>query len=222
MTTASSTLLHISNGGWSAIAAWVGLLLAVAAAIFGFVQFREARRIREEQAQPYVAMYMEPAEADPQAVDLIIKNFGATAAKDVRVKIDPPLKQLAGGETTDVKVPSLIRTLVPGQSWTTFWDTAIARNTVEGVPKTHTATITFRDARGRDLGPYTFDLDWDAIIERGWIVTYGMHQLAGAVRDVRDLLKNRGDLGTHHVMSYDGDAHNQRERERYEQHTKEQ
>jgi hypothetical protein len=219
--TTAHTFLDISNGGWSAIASCGGLLLAIAAAIFGYRQFSEARRTREEQAQPYVAIYMEPTEADPHAVDLIIKNFGATAAKDVHVTIDPPPEQLAGGEITDVKVPSLIRTLVPGQEWTTFWDTAIARNNAEDVPKRHTATISFTDLRGRKLGPYTFDLDWDAIIERGWIVTYGMHELARAVRDIRDLLKNRGDLSNHHVMSFDGDAHNEQERERWEQVVKE-
>ncbi len=53
------------------------------------------------------------------------------------------------------------------------------------------------------------------------IVTYGMHELARAVRDIRDLLKNRGDLSNHHVMSFDGDAHNEQERERWEQVVKE-
>jgi len=218
--TTAHTFLDISDAGWSAIAACGGLVLAIAAAIFGYRQFREARRTREEQAQPYVAIYMEPTEADPSAVDLVIKNFGATAAQDIHVTIEPPLKQYAGGHVADIKVPSLIRTLVPGQDWRTFWDTARAR-TSEEIPRHHTVTIDFEDTRERRLGPYNFDLDWDAVIDRGYLVTYGMHELARAVRDIRDLLKNRGDLSSHHVMSFDGDAHNEQEHERWEQVVKE-
>lgn len=47
------------------------------------------------------------------------------------------------------------------------------------------------------------------------------NELARAVRDIRDLLKNRGDLSNHHVMSFDGDTHNEQERERWEQMVKE-
>jgi hypothetical protein len=218
---ASHTFLDVSSGAWAAIAAWVGLLLAFAAAGFAWVQLREARRTREEQAQPYVAMYMEPTEADPQAIDLIIKNFGATAARDIHVTIEPPLKQYAGGQVTDIKVPSVIRTLVPGQDWTTFWDTAIARND-DAIPKHHRATIDFEDARGRKLGPYTFDLDWGAIMDRGYLVTYGMHELAGAVRDIRDLLRNRGNTDHHRVVAYDGDERDRQEREQWERVRREQ
>lgn len=208
------TVFNISNAGWSAIAACGGLLLAIAAAIFGYRQFGEARRSREEQAQPYVAIYMEPSEADAQAINLVIRNFGATAAQDIHVAIEPPPKQYAG-HVTDLKVPSVIHTLVPGQDWTTFWDTAIARNSDE-IPRHHTATIGFKDTRGRELGPYTFDLDWNAIMDRGYLVTYNMHELARAVRDIRDLYRSRGDSGHAKVMAYDGDAHDERERERWE------
>jgi hypothetical protein len=65
--TTAHTFLGISNGGWSAIAAWVGLILTVIAALYAWSQLREARQTRNEQAQPYVAIYMEPSEPDPNA-----------------------------------------------------------------------------------------------------------------------------------------------------------
>lgn len=219
--TTASTFLEISNGGWSAIAAWAGLLLAIAAAIFGFFQFREARRVRSEQAQPYVAIFMEPTEADPNAVDLIVKNFGATAAHDISITIDPPPKSSVNGAVDDVTVPSKISTLVPGQAWSTFWDTTFHRENT-GLPERHTATINFKDSRNKQLGPYTFDLDWAQIMGRGWIVTHGMHQLAGAVREIRDEYKHRGDRSYSHVLVYSGDERDRRERERWEQHMKDQ
>jgi hypothetical protein len=215
MASASHTLLDVSNGGWAAIAAWVGLLLAVMAAVFAFFQFREAQRLRAEQAQPYVVIYTEPTEADPNAVDLIIKNLGATAAKDIEVAIDPPPQMSVGGSVDDVQVPTLIRTLVPGQAWSTFWDTTYSRKD-KGLPSHHTATVRFRDSRNHTLGPYTFDLDWDQIIGRGWIVSYGMHQLTDAVRDIRDLIRHRGDTRYTYVLSYSGEEHDRRQREHYE------
>jgi hypothetical protein len=217
--TTAHTFLDISDAGWSAIAACGGLLLAIAAAIFGYRQFREARRTREEQAQPYVAISMEPTEPDPNAVDLIIKNYGETAARDVEIEFDPPLKSSLAPE--DVKVPGIIHTLVPGQAWTTFWDTAIQRKDSE-LPDHYTATIRFKNMRGKQLGPYTFDLDWNQIIDRGWIVTHGMHALATAIREIRDEYKHRGDRSYSHVLVYSGDERDRRERERWEQVTKEQ
>jgi hypothetical protein len=211
-TTTAHALFGVSDGGWSAIAAWVGLSLAAAAAIYARSQFQEARRTRDEQAQPYVAIFMEPTEADPNAADLIIKNFGATAARDIRIKIDPPPQSTVDG----VKVPNTIHTLVPGQEWSTFWDTLLRRKDTE-LPSHHTATITFKDSRDRQLGPYMFDLDWNQILDRGWIVTHGMHELAGAIREIRDEYKHRGDSQFSHVLMFDGD-----ERERWEQAVKEQ
>ena len=70
--TTAHTFLEVSSGGWAAIAAWVGLLLLAAAAIVAFFQLRLGQRLREEQAQPYVAISMETTEPDPNAVDLII------------------------------------------------------------------------------------------------------------------------------------------------------
>lgn len=207
----ASTFLGISNGGWSAIAAWVGLLLAVIAARFAWSQFREARRTRDEQAQPYVVIYAEHNEAHPHFIDLIVKNFGATAARDITITIDPPLQRSAGAEIEDVKGPGQIRTLVPGQEWRTFWDSTIHREEL-GLPSHHTATIEFSDSRDRKLGPYTFDLDWGQIMDRGWIETYGMHQLAEAIRETRDLLKNRGDHSHMRVLAYSGEQHDKRQR----------
>lgn len=216
----TQTFLDISNGGWAAIAAWVGLLLAIAAAIFGYFQFREARHVRAEQAQPYVAVFMEPTEADPNAVDLIIKNFGATAARDIEITIEPPPKSSMNGSVEDLKVPNTIHTLVPGQQWSTFWDTTFHRKD-QGLPVHHTATISFKDLRDRRFGPYAFDLNWEQILDRGWIVTHGMHQLAGAVREIRDVYKKRGDSQYTRVLAYSGDEHDRREREYWEERRKE-
>jgi hypothetical protein len=241
----ASTLLEISNGGWSAIAAWVGLLLAALAALYARRQFlesketraqqaQEADRIREaqsqeaqhtrdeqarlaaEEAQPYIVIYAEPTPSHPHFIDLIIKNFGATAAKDISIRIEPPLMRFAGGSGEPVETPSLIRTLVPGQEWRTFWDSTI--DTIQLHMDHHTATVEFCDSRSRQLGPYTFDLDWSHLIHRGWITTRGMPELAEAAEGIRDVLKNwKGTGNAMRVLAYDGYEHDKREREFFEE-----
>jgi hypothetical protein len=217
----ATTLLHISNPAWTAIAAWVAVLLAVGAATVALFQLRESQRLRAEQAQPYVVIYMESTEADQHAVDLVVKNSGATAAKDIQLTIDPAPKISTSEPVEEIKVPSVIRTLVPGQEWRTFWDTTLRRDEC-GLPRHHTATIEFHDSRGQKLGPYRFDLDWDQVFDRGYIVTYGMHELAGAVREIRDLLKGwKGTGNAMRVLAYSGEEHDKQQREFWEQRRKE-
>jgi hypothetical protein len=216
----ASTFLDISNVGWQAIAAWVGLLLLAVAAVVAFFQLRLGQRLRAEQAQPYVVIYAQHNEAHPHCIDLIVKNVGATAARDITITIDPPLKRSASAELEDVNGPDQIRTLVPGQEWRTFWDTTIRREEL-GMPSRYTATIEFSDSRGRKLGPYAFDLDWGQIMDRGWVDTYGLHQLVEAIRDARDALKSRGDRHYMRVLAYSGEEHDKRERESWEKHRQE-
>jgi hypothetical protein len=216
-----ATLFDISNSGWSAIAAWVGLLLVAVAALVAYFQLRNARQLRAEQAQPYVVIYMESTEADEHAVDLVVKNSGATAAKDIHLTIDPAPQMSASDPVEEIKVPSVIRTLVPGQEWRTFWDTALHRDE-RGLPRHHTATIEFSDSRGHLLGPYRFDLDWDQVFDRGYIVTHRMHDLAKAAQDIHTVLLGWRQQNALRVLAYDGDEHDRRQREYYEKRQREQ
>lgn len=191
-------------------------MLVAVAALVAFFQLRLGQRLRAEQAQPYVVIYAEHNETHPHFIDLIVKNFGATAARNITITIDPPLQRSVGGEVEDVKGPDQIRTLVPGQEWRTFWDSTIHRKEL-GMPALYTATIEFSDSRERKLGPYTFDLDWGQIMDRGWIETYGMHHLTEAVRETRDLLKKRGDHNHMRMLAYSGEDHDKRQRKFWEE-----
>ena len=75
----------MSPGGWTGLAACITAAVAIGAAIIGRNQLSEARRLRKEQAQPYVVVFLSQIEGDAQHMDLVIKNFGKTAATDVRV-----------------------------------------------------------------------------------------------------------------------------------------
>lgn len=127
---------------WSALAAWVAVVVGIATIIVAGSyakqqvakaqeQIDEARRTREEQAQPNVVMYAEPNEIDWQELEVVIKNFGTTPAYDIVAIVDPPLESLpnglSGNANYKIPVPPSIPILAPGQEWRTFWDSAVER-----------------------------------------------------------------------------------------------
>lgn len=106
---------------WSALAAWVAVLVGIAtvvvagryakqqvdkaqehvreAQIARLDQDRQAReaietqvRIAEEQAQPNVVLYTELNPSTKRFIEIVVKNFGTTPAYHVKAALDPPLK----------------------------------------------------------------------------------------------------------------------------------
>lgn len=204
--------LGLPAEAWSALASWSAVLFAVVAGLIARGQLREARRLREEQAQPYVVAYAESSQVGEWVIDLVVKNFGATAATGVRVEFDPPLRRAASGEEA-VDFPEVIPVLVPQQEWRTFWDTGIARLQSE-LPDRHVATVCFSDSHERELPPYTFVLDWKPMKAREVITVYGPHHAAKALRELSKEVKTwrEGAGGGVSVYARDGDARDERVR----------
>jgi hypothetical protein len=204
------TLLHISNPAWTALAAWAAVGLALLAGLVAFFQLREARRLRAAQAQPYVAIYTEENAAVWTAIDLVIKNFGATVAMDIRVAIDPAPQRAAGGSIEDVWTPQTIETLVPGQEWRTFWDTTLGREESE-LPSRYDAKLVFADTNGAQFN-YAFVLDWEPLTKRGAIVASTPHDGVQALEAIRDTLAGwrENAAGGLRVVARDGDARDER------------
>ncbi|WP_006245936.1 hypothetical protein [Mycolicibacterium tusciae] len=121
---------HVSPEGWSALAAWATVLIAFGAAVFAWFQVREARRTREEQAQPNVVIYSELNPAVKQFIEIVVKNFGTTPAYHVKVSVTPPLtstpNSLSGDNLYEIPIPEFL-ILAPGQEWRTGWDHSVTR-----------------------------------------------------------------------------------------------
>lgn len=121
---------HVSPEGWSALAAWATVLIAFGAASFAWFQVREARRTREERAQPNVVIYSELNPAAKRYIEIVVKNFGVTPAYNVKVTVTPPLKStpnlLSGDKLYEIPIPEFL-IFAPGQEWRTGWDNAPAR-----------------------------------------------------------------------------------------------
>ncbi|MFI4977725.1 MAG: hypothetical protein ACHQC8_03470 [Solirubrobacterales bacterium] len=180
----------MSASGWTALAGVGALALALGAALVAGWQLKEARTLRIERAQPYVAIFAEPSAAASWVFDLVIKNFGRTPATDVRVKIEPRLTRAGSnnGVGEVVELPDVIPILVPGQEWRTLWDTQIARKD-SALPSSHSASVRFSDAHGKRKYSFDFGLDWDSAARRDVVDVHGLHDAAKALRGIDATLK---------------------------------
>lgn len=207
-----------SPADWSAAAAWVTVLIALVAAFLAFRQVGEARRLREAQAQPYVVAYMEPSAVQPQIINFVVKNFGSTVARNVRLVTSPSLQRSVGGAVEDVELFAELPTLVPGQSWQTMWDFGPERAQSD-LPKRHEVSVDANDYRGRPLRKETFILDWAPYERRQWVTEHGVHDAAKALREIDRKIGRwqdsaRGGLA---VFVRDGDDKDRQERARMEE-----
>ncbi|MET7808800.1 hypothetical protein [Micromonospora chersina] len=184
------TLHDWNSGNWSAAATVAGLLVALTAAFIALGQAREARRLRKEQAQPYVVAFMEPAAASPLIIDLVVRNFGTTAAFHVTLEASPPLQRSRGdaGGKQDVWIFDELPILAPGQEWRTFWDFSRSRGETD-LPDRHEVTVKYEDSQGKKLPESRSTLDWSMVKGRVWTVTYGLHDAAKALREIQAVLK---------------------------------
>jgi hypothetical protein len=208
-----------SPASWAALAAWVTVLVAVAAGTVALQQVREARKLREEQSQPYVVAYIEPSRATEHLIDLVIRNFGSTAAYDITVDIEPrPQRTARNAKVEEVQLFSRLPVLVPGQEWRTLWDNGPDRAEAN-LPDHHTAIVRYSDSRKRQLPPLRSELDWTPYRQRRWVVVYGQHDAAQALRDIKQIFSRWQDNihGELAVVVRDGDVRDKRQREQFEE-----
>jgi hypothetical protein len=205
---------------WSAFGTNFTALIALAAGIVAWRQLREARRLRLEQAQPYVVCFAERTPGHDQALDIVIRNFGTTAARDIALKVTPPLMRSghAGNPPEEVKLPAALPVLVPGQEWRTWWDLGISRAEVDLVSR-HDAVVSYKDSQGKPLPPTPSVIDWEDFSDRTWLVTYGVHEVATALRDLSKTVASFKYRMSGGLAAYvrDADVMDRREREEWKE-----
>ena len=133
-------LAGLGSGGWLTIAAWASLALGVVALVYLHRQFRRHHQRNAERIRPHVAVFMEQHPADWHIVELVVRNFGQTAAHDVRFDFahPPTVAQYedryddSPPEIVELRLPSELAILAPGQEWRTVWDSARDRAELGG------------------------------------------------------------------------------------------
>lgn len=183
---------------WSAAAGVATALVALIATFVGLGRLREAQTLRcqqerdalalrRERAQPYVAVFMEPLVAvDPKFQELVIKNFGATAAFSIRIESEPTMAREWQGQAQKVPLPE-VPTLVPGQEWRVLWDFFPARHEA-GLPDRHEVKVLFEDSRGESF-TLAYTLDWGTNRDRLGVKTFGVHH---GVKELQRIRKRLG------------------------------
>lgn len=175
-------ITKIDSGTWVAWAVWAALTIGVIALILTNRQIQRNRQLTAEQARPYVAMLMEPHVADWHVIELVVRNFGRTAAYDIGFSFpNPPTvaeyENASEGyaDVVELQLPRELPTLAPGQEWRMVWDSAIDRAEIgRGVESRFPGTVTYYDRpqqprgwrfwhRGRRRLETKVVLDWDAL-----------------------------------------------------------
>jgi hypothetical protein len=174
---------------WSALAAWIGLALLAVAAVIAYLQVREARSLRREQARPFVTVDFVGRSV---MIMVVLKNVGPTIARNVRVTFDPPLiSSDANPHVKSVASDALeagLPTLVPGREVRWFFDTMPAR--IDGdLPLRYTATIEYEGFDDERFSyPQILDLEPLAgALQSEPTIT----DVVDRLREIRDALKKK-------------------------------
>jgi hypothetical protein len=199
----------LAPGDWQAISSIGTLVVAVVAAAIALTQVQQARRLRIEQARPYVAAYLE--RADAHTMDLVIKNFGLTTARDVRLKSDRPLRMRWDQDSETLELFESLPVLVPGQEWRTMWD--INGHRIEDDELPYELTVMTNDSRGKRLPDEKFTLDTRPHLGSFIKDEKGLHEIAESLLKIERSVSRWGATGDGLlVFARDGDAHEERRR----------
>ncbi len=203
------SIANVETSTWLVWAAWAALALGVFALIFTQRQLQRNRALAAEKTRPYVGMLMEPHVADWHVIELVVRNFGQTAAYDVRFNFpNPPTvaeyENASDGyaDVVELQLPRELPTLAPGQEWRMVWDSALDRAEIgQGVESRFEGTVTYFDRPEQSRGwkfwrrarrplETKVVLDWDALPPVQRIELMTTHDLAKREKQKLELLRN--------------------------------
>ncbi|ORV81839.1 hypothetical protein AWC11_25175 [Mycobacterium interjectum] len=209
---------QVGSGTWLAGAAWAAIVLGVVALVLISRQLKLNRRLAAERTRPQVAMFMEPHPADWHVIELVVRNFGQTAAYDIRFAFPSPLtvaeyENAADGyaDVVELQLPRELPVLAPGQEWRMVWDSALDRAEIgTGIESRFAGSVIYYDrpdkprgwrfwAAERPMLQTSVVLDWDALPPVQRIELMTTHDLAKREKQKLELL--RGLLTYFHYAS---------------------
>jgi hypothetical protein len=197
---------------WAAVtawAAWATVAVYVVLGIFAWIQVLQARRLREEQARPFVIVDFEPG----FLVYLTVENVGRTMARDVSIRFDKPLQSTLSGPREIDESPLLrkpIPTLPPGRKIRVLFDQYAARLEA-GLPLTYDVTLRYEGPFGKKEWEHPYRLDL-GIYLGSQEPPKGLPELVTEVENIRKELQKWRD-GTRGLLVQAIDRRRQQRRE---------
>jgi hypothetical protein len=189
-----SAVLTAATSGADQLAAWstfaqaalVALALVVAA-----VQLADARADKRARERPFVVVEFD-GERHPEEVDIVVRNIGATIARDVEISFDPPLQttfdDTGYGASFMKSFTEGIPALNPGQSLRAMFDTGAQRAQAD-LPSRYVATISYSgDLRGAQPYSESAVLDLDLFRNRLYSKRYTVHDVYGQLEQMNATL----------------------------------
>ncbi len=211
-------ITDVGSSTWLAWAAWAAIALGIIALALASRQLNRNRRLLAEQNRPHVAMLMEPHPSDWHIIELVVRNFGRTAAYDIQFAFSnrPTVAQYESAtdgyaDVVELQLPRALPVLAPGQEWRMVWDSALDRAEIgSGIESRFTGTVIYYDRPQRPRGPRFWRrertpletevvLDWDELPPVQRIELMTTHDLAKREKQKLELL--RGLLTYFHYAS---------------------
>jgi hypothetical protein len=169
---------------WAATGQVSTAVIAVLAAIFAFVQIRQARTERREKDAPYVIVFSSYRRFGPMLLTSPSPTSGHTLARDATISFDRKLESTSRtGDLDEAKVVREgISTMPPGMKLSTLFDLTHERIKTE-LPMSYTVTVSLENSRGkRQRLQYPLDLGIYYGLEG--FRAQGMHQMSKSLSDI--------------------------------------
>ncbi len=178
-------------GDWEAFGTNLTVVVAIVAALFAYRQVKEAQRTRQEQAQPFVVVDIQPKESVSwRILNLVIENVETTLARDVKIRFTPQIGTSQSGY--DLANSALLRegipTLPPHRRIEVLFDVSFERVKTE-LPMRYEAEVIFKDSRGRQQDPLNYVIDLGYLCGLQRVEEYGVHHTAKALSEIEKTLK---------------------------------
>jgi hypothetical protein len=170
---------------WAAVAAraaWATVGIYIVIGLFAWRQVHEARKLREEQARPFVIVDFEP----DFLVYLTVENLGRTMARDVTIHFDKLLETTLKDRPKLDELPLFrepIPTLPPGKKIRVLFDQFPARLDA-GLPLTYDVTLRYQGPTGRKEWKHPYRLDLGMYVGAA-LPTKGLPELVTEVENIR-------------------------------------
>ena len=155
---ASATTNGVNWTAVGALATCATVVIYVVLGLFAWRQVSEARKLREEQARPFVIVDFEPG----FLVYLTVENLGRTMARAVSIHFDKPLESSLQGSRELDESPLFrepIPALPPGKKIRVLFD-SFSDRVAAGLPLTYDVELRYQGPTGRKewRHPYRLDL----------------------------------------------------------------